>query len=292
MSLHPISFSIPKCKIVSTIYPKTKFMSSLIPGNLSTYIYNTEEDYYNEYRQSMFALTMKKYGWDCMRHYEILANGCIPYFPDIVNCPKNTMVNFPKHLVIQSNQLVKNKQYPSLKLYQQFLDYTRTHLTTEMAAKYVLTSSHHFFVNRILFLSGDVNPDYLRCMTLHGFKELYGSFCHDYPKISHLYKGESNHSKLYGKGFSYTGLLDPHSRNDFLDHTILQDIKNHFYDVIIYGSYHRRRPFYNTVMKYYKPNDVILLCGEDQPHPWNIFSCCKTHNAYVNKGHHVFVREL
>jgi hypothetical protein len=47
--------------------------------------YNTEEEYYNEYKKSYFAITTKKCGWDCMRHYEILANGCIPYFLNIEN---------------------------------------------------------------------------------------------------------------------------------------------------------------------------------------------------------------
>jgi hypothetical protein len=33
-----------------------------------------------------------------MRHYEILGNGALPYFPDIEGCPERTMVNFPKAL--------------------------------------------------------------------------------------------------------------------------------------------------------------------------------------------------
>jgi hypothetical protein len=94
--LNGITFSIPEEKIVKDIPNKSKLLSSLIPGNLSTYIYNNEEDYYNEYKKSLFATTILKAGWDCMRHYEILLNGCIPYFPNIENCPKNTMKLFPK----------------------------------------------------------------------------------------------------------------------------------------------------------------------------------------------------
>jgi len=86
--IHPITFSIPKEKIVSKVPFKTKLVSDMIPGDIKTYIYYTEKDYYNEYRQSMFAITFKKGGWDCMRHYEILANGCIPYFQNLEECPK------------------------------------------------------------------------------------------------------------------------------------------------------------------------------------------------------------
>jgi hypothetical protein len=30
----------------------------------------------------------KKGGWDCLRHYEIIGNGCMPYFENIEKCPK------------------------------------------------------------------------------------------------------------------------------------------------------------------------------------------------------------
>ena len=87
-------------------------MSSLIPGDTKTYIYNNETDYYNEYKQSFFAITKKKGGWDCMRHYEILANGTIPYFLNIEACPPNTMALLPKDLIMEGNLLydkLKNK---------------------------------------------------------------------------------------------------------------------------------------------------------------------------------------
>ena len=95
--LHPITFSIPIEKIIINIPNKLKLVSDLIPGKIETYIYNTEEDYYKEYQKSYFALTFKKGGWDCLRHYEIIANGCIPYFSEIEKCPNNTLHLFPKN---------------------------------------------------------------------------------------------------------------------------------------------------------------------------------------------------
>ena len=35
-----------------------------------------------------------------MRHYEILANGCLPYFINIDKCPGPTMASFPKQLCL------------------------------------------------------------------------------------------------------------------------------------------------------------------------------------------------
>lgn len=296
--INPITFSIPEEKIVNyNINLKKKIVSNLIPGQTNTYIYNNEEEYYNEYKQSFFAITTKKSGWDCMRHYEILANGCIPYFPNIENCPENTMALFPKKLIIDGNTLytkIINKNINELTdddkneyniLINKLLNYTREHLVTHKMAKYILEKTNFQNVSNILFLSGNTDPDYLRCTTLHGFKVLFGEKCHDYPKVPHIYKSNDiMYNKLYGKGITYTNLLDPMLRDDCLDNTIEYDITNKYYDIIIYGSYHRGMPYYDLVYEKYMPDQIILLCGEDD-------HCCD-YNKYVTKNHNVFVREL
>lgn len=95
----PISFAIPTMKLKSPVI-KEKQLASLIPGNMSTYIYKDEDTYYNDYNISNFAITSKKSGWDCLRHYEILASNCIPLFFNLKNCPEHTMINFPKQKLI------------------------------------------------------------------------------------------------------------------------------------------------------------------------------------------------
>ena len=297
MSVIPITFSIPKEKIINFIPEKIKMVSSLIPGKLDTYIYNNEIDYYNEYRISFFAITTKKSGWDCMRHYEIMANGCIPYFPNIENCPQNTMILLPKYLFLTGNMLYekyKNININDLsienitelnKTILDLLNYIKQFLTTEKIAKYILEKTNNTNIKKILYLSQDPSPDYLRCVTLHGFKEIMGENCHDYPKIKHIYKtNDIDYTTLYGKGFSYSNCLDNINRNDNYDLSIENDIKNKKYDIVIYGSLHRGTPYYNLVCQYYKSSDIILLCGEDE-------HCC-IYNQFISKGHYVFVREL
>jgi hypothetical protein len=294
--LHPITFSIPQEKIINEIPVKTKILSNLIPGDISTYIYHTEEDYYNEYRKSYFAITTKKGGWDCLRHYEILANGCLPYFINIEECPINTMALWPKTLLLETNTLYTTKflnkdiQYLSEEditsynvLLEKLLDYLKQNLTTCKIAQYILDKSEMKTESKILYLSLDIHPDYLRCLTLHGFKELFKTNCHDYPKIPHIYKtSEINYNNLYGKGFTYTNLLEPSLCDN--DYKIIENIHNNYYDLIIYGSYHRGMPYYDLICKKYKENKIILLCGEDI-HPCDCFH-------FVKKGHNVFVREL
>ena len=83
-NLIPISFAVPKEKVLKDINEKPiNLLAPLIPGRLSTYIYEDEKTYYNMYANSIFGITNKKLGWDTLRHYEILMNGCIPLFFNI-----------------------------------------------------------------------------------------------------------------------------------------------------------------------------------------------------------------
>lgn len=303
--LNPICFSIPEEKIVSSIPMKTKMLSHIIPVlNVKNYIYDNETDYYNEYRKSMFAVTRKKAGWDCMRHYEIIANGCIPYFVDIENCPEKTMTLWPKNLLVEGNSLfhhLRNKNINELtetdlytynNLVNRLLDYTKKYLTTNKIAKYILEKTNNLGVARILFLCASTHSDYLRSLTLHGFKEIMGANCHDHLKLSHIYKSDKTiFQDLYGRGMTYTNLLENKLRNDNLDNTIEEDIKNKYYDIVIYGlagDADQPGGYYDLVSRIYAPNKIILLCGGDDP-DWMLRG---VYDKWLNKGHYVFVREL
>jgi len=323
--IYPIGFSIPECKIVSDEdnRKKKRLVSNLIPGRLHTYVYDTEERYYLNYKESFFANTRVKGGWDCMRHYEILANGCIPWFLDIDKIPQNTMTRFPKKLVQQamaffssllggdvskSRELFYSEEREErmlkddlfLKMYAMFskklLDYTREHLTTKATAKYILETVLSSFVEnkKVLFLSGDVYPDYLRCLTCHGFKDLLGKNCHDFPKLEHLYTSFSYESsqlkrmgkQLYGKGFSYSNILDDSKyRNDELDKTISEDSRSNFYDLVVFGSIHRGLPFFDLIRESYPPEKIVYLCGEDD-------SYCPLMETFKHSKSHLFIREM
>jgi len=141
-SIYPISFAIPAENIINDIPVKIRDWAINYPGKLNTYIHKTEESYYFDYKISKFAVTFKKEGWDCLRHYEILANGCLPYFTDLDKCPSGTLVNFPKKLVLSIKQRIENNIQFSDEEYkqvvQELLSYTKENLTTVALANYVL----------------------------------------------------------------------------------------------------------------------------------------------------------
>ena len=130
------------------------------------------------YSNSIFAITNKKLGWDCLRHYEILMNGCIPLFFNIQDCPKSILKTLPKQRLseIYSSYDSVLKLYSPLKIYKkkflsfkkifsyipnifknknastflkensnileiknELLNFTKQNLTTEILAKYVLS---------------------------------------------------------------------------------------------------------------------------------------------------------
>lgn len=135
--LLPISFSFPTSK-VNFCKQKNRDYSFITPLDRSTYIYQKERDYFNDYRESRLGVTMCKRGWDCMRHYEILGNGCIPLFLDLKSCPSDTMVSFPKDLCISVERDLNSNTKPSdvyEKYIEQFEDHFMKNNTTLAAAK-------------------------------------------------------------------------------------------------------------------------------------------------------------
>ena len=83
----PASFSIPAEKIREVdISSKSKYFAShcVDPEVASacqlftSYAFSSEEAYYSDLSASRYAVTMKRGGWDCLRHYEIAAAGALP----------------------------------------------------------------------------------------------------------------------------------------------------------------------------------------------------------------------
>lgn len=267
----PIQFSIPEIKVVQNIPEKDKDFAYIIPGDTSTYIYQLESDYYKDYQRSYFAITTKKKGWDCLRHCEILANGCIPYFPDLENCDENTLYFLPRELIKEamnlegvSYMLIDHAKFDRAKydeILRKLLEHTRKYLTAKQMANYLLKTVKYSGQGKVLFLSRDPSPDYLRCITLIGLKEVLGNRVVDVPKIEHIYKSYTgNIQNLYGRGMTYTKIIEdlPIDRRD-----IGQRIENKEFDLIIYGAVHRGMPYYDLALQCYEPEKIVYLCGED-----------------------------
>jgi len=252
---HPISFALPTIKEFVAVREerscseKKLGFSLLIPGRSSTYVfeYGQEKKYYEQYANSFFGVTMRRSGWDCMRHYEILASGAIPFFMGIKDLISNPLVmhSFPKDLVFEAMQL---PGVPSEKSVQEALDngtelpfidfalfdterycairnhlieFTDKNLKSVDAAAYVLRQAilvkgNSALTPRVLLASHD-GSDYISAVVLyHGFRSLLGS---NMALMSGLAIGGVQSARMqmlydgysnplmYGRGFSYRDRL-------------------------------------------------------------------------------------
>jgi len=138
-NLLPITFGIPTCKLSEPNKNKIQEYATCLPGQPETYIFKTEQPYYEDYQKSYYGVTMKKAGWDCMRHYEILGNYCIPYFIGLEDCPKDTLANLPKGLLLEGRELANNfDEQKYFTILDEMFNYTKENLTTKNLAQYVL----------------------------------------------------------------------------------------------------------------------------------------------------------
>jgi hypothetical protein len=96
----PIAFAIPKEKITRGVTRSDKrqlFPSHIVDtellerltteGRSSGHLFTEESEYYADLRSSRFGITTKRAGWDCLRHYEIAANGAVICFRDLGEKP-------------------------------------------------------------------------------------------------------------------------------------------------------------------------------------------------------------
>ena len=146
------------------------------------------------YRQSMFALTSKKGGWDCLRHYEILAAGCIPIFEDLDSCPPDTLVSFPKKILREAYRCLlpwrntdeQREAYPRF-AFQLFEFAKLTCSVMANANQFLKDMSHIGSSPRILMLVGHPGINYTRELNWIGIKRLIGTAAVEYPPLEFLY---------------------------------------------------------------------------------------------------------
>ena len=204
--------------------------SSLIPGRRETYrfTFGNELDYRRMYSAAFFAITMKKAGWDCNRHYEILSSGTVPYFDHLEDAGFSTMIHLPKTLLLEARtmdgvnrtNLTIDHQKFNLTQYRLLLHrliyYSKHRLTTRKLVEYILRTINYpmNYDHSVLFMT-HAGIDYTKEFMLHGFTFIFGRNLYVYGVSSHLYTYPRNlswtkadttqHYKkpLYGFGFGY-----------------------------------------------------------------------------------------
>jgi hypothetical protein len=320
MKIYPLPYCICDEYIVSNI-PKKKYITAeLIPGDLKTYKFGVDDEaeYHQMYKDSRFALTYKKGGWDCLRHYEILANGCIPIFRGLSTCPKNSLYNFPKEIILSANKELipwkDNKEY--IDKYNKYvsilLEYTRNNLTTSNIAKYflnIINENKPIKDLKILFLACHEGVNYSRELLFIGVNRLCKNNqaeCIMYPQLEFLYS-DYDHKKLknkHGFGYCYARKLEKtldKEINQLSDKEIQNTIKSHYWDYIIFSKVGPDEtplgtiptiPFWHLVYSTYSKDEIIFLYGGDKQFNLTNNDKYSQHLSYHAGFGKCFVREL
>jgi hypothetical protein len=94
--LLPISCSVPEEKIRPIGQQKKKLLprhivdpevAALFVDGGTEYAFSDERGYYDDLAASKFGITVKRAGWDALRHYELAAAGTIPCFRSLREKP-------------------------------------------------------------------------------------------------------------------------------------------------------------------------------------------------------------
>ena len=306
IDIYPLPFSIPNQIIKPLdITLKHKTFATIIPGKFSTYIFDSKNkehkenciSYNKDYECSKYAFTYKKGGWDCLRHYDILANNCMPLFLDIDKCPEHTMYNFPKKLCSKILEDFKNKNIDNDK-YTYYLKelhrYTSERLTCKHTAEYVmnLLNNHKKVSNPKILLLTTNRLNYSVATLAIGLRALLRSNFVDYPKYTRIYKDAdvSDGLPIFNISVLENNNID---RNDIND-----KINKKFFDFIILGSLGpddiHFQWFLNEYegLKNYNKNELVFIFGGDRPFNMKVESNTLNYIKNLQGKGISFVREL
>ena len=217
-NIYPLSYCIPDECIVSddVLNDKTNFIADLIPGNPSTYRFGADDEveYNKMYQSCLFAHTQKKGGWDCLRHYEIMANGCLPIFKYLENCPQSTLTTMPKQLIQDANRDLLPWNYNNKTLYDSYvkklLQHVRENCSASATTKYFLDKMGGSPKN-VLLIMGNIGVNYTRETFWIGMKrhiQNIGGVAVEYPKIDFLYNNYSGNKIDFTNAHSCGGRLE------------------------------------------------------------------------------------
>ena len=158
------SFAFPEEKIVDRVPPKAKLfarhvvdpeVAAMLPGSSIGHVFSNECDYFADLQSARYSVTTQRSGWDCMRHYEIAANGCVPCFRNLdkkpVSCAphglrpgQNCLLYHSAEELLRLTDSISDAEY--LKLAEASLAWAHAN-STAARAREVLTAWRSFRAN-------------------------------------------------------------------------------------------------------------------------------------------------
>jgi 6-pyruvoyl-tetrahydropterin synthase len=98
---------------------------------------------------------------------------------------------------------------------------------------------------KILFIGAGKGVDYLSDVIFHGLKTLYKKDVYENTDHWYLFAiSEEKKKTLYGRGFTICGTLSDDLKNVITADQIKKQVKDRFFDYIVYGSIWRAHDYF------------------------------------------------
>jgi hypothetical protein len=291
-----------ECLAVSAGPPtfyKTKDWATIVPGNISTYVFRDEGTYMDDYAASWYAHTFRKSGYDCMRHLEIIGAGALPVFRDAARIPPYIMTHYPKRLLVHIEAHHAAADEATRAAWREaLLRWGVSHLTTTARVRYMAAAAGLGELpagTRVAFIDASLllKADYSSVMCLIGLLETLGHGVDVLYEPAYLFSGgprrydsRAHWKPLYGGGFNYVQALPALLRTPRQPRAaILANLAAGAYDVVVYGSWTRSKAHAKLVLGRYPRQRVWLVDSGDTPMGWH-------RDAQLRAAATIFVREL
>lgn len=282
--VYPISFVLMRESYVqNNSEPKGQLISKVIPGK--PYSFSEENQLYEEYRNSDFAFTFRKCGWDSYRNLEILFQRCFPLYLDAKKIPRFCMTFYPKNQIQRVTESFLASPFSLSKDFKEnFFSTALKQLDSRFLGEYLL-SCVGFLPKKILFYDENLDifrGDYQSMMTLKALFQIPDVEVTIVQELEYLFSRQYDQDDLYGRGFGYRGLLDGVKvRREANFNIQLLD----YFDWVVVGSAARNMNFIQSLDSRLS-DKTLMIWGEDRP------PTRKELHILRSKSKHCFVREL
>lgn len=317
MPIFSLPFSIPSEYVVDDDDPTPK--TDMLAITRASFVANInepyrfgpsdEQEYLQQFKRAYFAKTMKRGGWDCLRHYEIMAAGCIPLFINLDKCSPYTLVSLPREIILKTDPseqyLLDREKYKELRL--SMLKWVREKCTAEAVLRNLFIPRVKKDFKRVLLVRGHEGVNYLREMVwiamIRYLQTVENSVVGELPRITYLYNDYpiSSLGNLHGNGYGYARKLDPNQKNSITDtEELTAKTQAGYWDLVVYGKTGpdelegggEERLLWQDVKNKYQRDQIVFLYGGDEPFNLQLIDRYTTHLRQNAQYGVCFVREL
>eukprot|EP00667_Euglena_gracilis_P002141 EG_transcript_2141 len=278
--VYPVSFCYPRSEALwyHNLFWNSSKTIGLREGihagtlrNRRVYATADEEVYLAKYASAKVVTTQKKFGWDCLRHLEILVSGALLHLHNASLLNELTMFHYPKECLTEMAHAATLPDMEYFPLREEVWNFFLGHLTCDSLMRFMIQAMDIDPCRDVpvLFLDHSLARyiDYQAASVFIGLRETFGPNLHVWKEPNYMYADwDGDYRTQYGNGMVYSMSLDPALRTgDLPSDEVVRRLRSGYYKLVVYGSAARSTPFWEEATAALPPERVWAVIGEDRP---------------------------